>query len=182
MPTRPLACLIVVAALAASLVAAAANAPGFQLSPDRSQLLLITGPRSSVPAPRISKNQAGFDQPAQSPDGRTLGWLALQYRFGHQYVSAEQLVLYRDGKVLRVFDSEQPILSWGFALGGEAVAWSQPTAADSAARHYSLVRIRDGVGLGDWQCQLADAAHASPQVAGEAPDWVRAIAQGCPLQ
>jgi hypothetical protein len=90
-------------------------------------ILLDSG--KEVLAPK-DKDQAGFDSPQISSDGKTVGWLAL-FPFPRPDPSdydpgpiAGSLVLYRDGRILHTFETEQIFWVWHFLRGGSQVAYS----------------------------------------------------------
>jgi hypothetical protein len=87
--------------------------------------------------PAKLKGQVAFDSPALSPDGRTVGWLALYpdptvtYYKGATLAGA--LVIYRAGRVLHTFTAAQVFWDWQFQDGGKLVAYSTGPTHGGAA-------------------------------------------------
>jgi len=108
------------------------------------QILLASG--KQIQAPKL-RGQEGFDTPLLSPDHRTAGWLAIYYpdpqNRGMQI--ARSLVLYRGGRILQKFATEQTFWDWQFQDGGKRVAYSTgPThggAAECVLREVDSGRV-----------------------------------------
>jgi hypothetical protein len=98
-------------------------------------IVLDTG-KEVLPA-KLS-NQVAFSEPLISSDHRTAGWLV-----DYPYPGAPdgypmdpipgRLVLYRSGRTLRIFSTEQVFWSWSFVDGGRDVAFcTGPTHGGAA--------------------------------------------------
>ena len=76
--------------------------------------------------PRKSRGQVAFEQPVISADRRTIGWLAMYPDPTTTYYEGAQLpfqlVIYRAGRVLHTFTTEQVFWDWQFQDGGRRVA------------------------------------------------------------
>jgi len=81
--------------------------------------------------------QVAFSDPAISPDRRTAGWLVMYpdptitYYEGAQL--AFKLVIYRNGRVLHAFSTEQTFWGWEFQDEGKRVAYSTGPTHGGAA-------------------------------------------------
>ena len=116
-------------------------------SVDRSGQLHITlASGRQISAPKL-RDQEGFDSPLISLDHLTVGWLAIYYPdpTNRGLQAAGKLVLYRAGRILRSFSTEQTFWGWEFQENGKRVAYSTgPThggAAECVLRDVDSGRI-----------------------------------------
>lgn len=119
-------------------------------------------------APRMFKGQLRFGNAAISPDHRTVGWLVV-YPFpsppGAQYVIEpipRSLALYRGGRIIHLFNTDQVFWDWQFQYGGKHVAYSTGPTHGGAAECV-LRNVDSGKVLGRWWVKDG----------GEAPVWAR---------
>src|ERR1700678_479228 len=118
----------------------------------RLHIRLVSG--QYVLAPK-EKYQAGFDSPAISPDGKTIGWLQL-YPFPKtdkdDYDSgpiASGLAIYRNRRIIHQFGTPQVFYDWQFRSGGSEVAYATgPT--HGGASEALLCDIASGKILARW--------------------------------
>ncbi|MGN6512560.1 MAG: hypothetical protein ACTHKZ_03180, partial [Lysobacteraceae bacterium] len=120
-----------------------------ELQADGGQLRLTTreGAVAWAPLDRAGEQgpQAAFAEPRIAADGRTVGWLALYPGCCQSYPVPLQLVLFRDGRVLRAFiGAGSPVWHWRFADGGRAVAFVQRPTHGAAPDHYELREVASG--------------------------------------
>lgn len=174
------------------LVAPAARAVhyrGTTLSPDRTKLVLHAE-HDDVLAPRTVEDQYGFRDPHVSPDGHTAGWLGLVRMQGMDGPISGDLVLFRDGKVVRQIKAGvAAIWGWTFADGGKAVAYVTSTLHSPTGFDYELRRISNGHLLGKFSCGRT-LAGTPPEATlsgkwshrGKVPAWVWPIVQDCPTR
>ncbi len=89
------------------------------------RLRIVQASGSVIFAPK-SVGQKGFDSPAVSPDGQTVGWLE-KYSDGSnqewRFVDG-CLDLYRDGRITHRIPTEQPYYDWRFWQGGAQVVYA----------------------------------------------------------
>jgi hypothetical protein len=156
------------------------------LAPDRSALTLHTdhGERA---APRNDPNQQGFDDPHISPDGQMAGWLMLEGNCCASYPLPTELVLFRDGRIVRQFTGDTVIWAWAFSSDGKAVAWRERTAHGASSIIYHLHRIADGAELAQFACNLKPGTPVGEPLdfvhPGRVPAWVWPIAdEDCPTR
>jgi hypothetical protein len=88
-------------------------------------LRVVTANGQNIAVPK-EKAQTGAEEIKITDDHQTLGWLVV-YPNPDSDRSWEKLygklVLWRDGKVMRRFSTEQVFWSWGFWQGGKQVAF-----------------------------------------------------------
>ena len=105
-----------------------------------------------------------------SPDAQTAGWLAMYpdpaivYYEGAQI--AGKLVIYRAGRVLHTFTTEQMFWDWQFRDGGKRVAYSTGPAHGGAAECV-LRDVDSGRTLGRWRVKPGSGP----------PVWARTLRQ-----
>lgn len=94
------------------------------------QLLIRTTSGQEI-HPQKEPDQIGFGSPLISPDHQTVGWLAL-YPFpvpggrgDSTHPIAGKLVIYRNGRMLHTFDSDQTFWDWSFRGNRNRVAYSR---------------------------------------------------------
>lgn len=118
------------------------------VSVDKSGQLHIVLDSGKDILPEKAPGQTSFDRPLISPDDHTIGWLVNVADPGYgsyfREVSVE-LVIYRAGRVLHRFRTEQTFWDWDFRDAGKQVAYSTgPThggAAECALRDVESGRI-----------------------------------------
>src|SRR5215475_13686573 len=107
------------------------------------QLHLVTADRRQI-TPARAPDQVGFDKPAISADGTTVGWLALYPNCCTSYPIPLALVIYRDGKVRHTFGERFPIWKWRFEANGKQVAFAQETVHGHLGVHFELRDVETG--------------------------------------
>lgn len=114
--------------------------------------------------PPKAAGQVSFGSPAISPDRRTAGWLEMHADPNVTYYKgaeiAAKLVIFRAGRVLHSFATEQTIWDWQFRDGGKRVAYSTgPTHGGAvecvlrdvdSGRRVSVWQVRDGSEPPEW--------------------------------
>jgi hypothetical protein len=129
------------------------------------QLRLVTTTQAQR-LPEKQTEQVGFDAPAISADGGTVGWLALFPNCCTSYPIPLALVIYRDGKVARRFKGNgMPVWTWRFEADGRQVAFEQETVHGHLGVHYELHAVDSG--------KLLATYDGDP--AADAPKWVRDV-------
>ena len=144
-----------------------AGSPAYRsVSVDGSGQLHIVLDSGKEVLPRKIQGQVSFDSPLVSPDRRTVGWLVMypeEEAIG--YVGPPipgKLVVYRAGRVLHTFSTEQVFWDWQFRDGGKQVAYSTGPTHGGAA-----------------ECVLRDVesgkvvAHWWVKPGSEPPTWAR---------
>jgi hypothetical protein len=144
------------------------------------QHLTISSENGDVDAPRTRPDQEGFSDARISPNGRSVGWLVLAPGCCTSYPLPMSLIVFRDGKIVRIFDDgEPPIFGWIFQDGDKAIAYRQSTAHGAKVIWYKLKRVSDGKTIAEFDC---DPNGPDDAVSQDAPAWVWPIADGCPLR
>ena len=128
--TTVLLCRYILAGFLICALMSAAGSSYRSLSVDSAGRLQIELDTGGVIKPARLKDQVAFGAPEISPDHRTVGWLAM-YRYpsppGTGYVRepiAGALILYRSGRIIHTFGTEQTFWDWQFQDGGKHVAYS----------------------------------------------------------
>jgi hypothetical protein len=114
--------------LFASLALLAADPEYRSVSVDQSgQLHIVLNSKVEI-QPLKAPGQVSFSDPAISTDRRTVGWLeeypdpTITYYAGATLPF--RLVIYRTGRVLHTFTTEQVFWDWQFQDGGKRIAYS----------------------------------------------------------
>jgi hypothetical protein len=126
--------------------------------------IVVSG--SSERLPKKLTGQTGFDSAAISADGASAGWFALYPNCCTSYPVALALLIYRHGKVVRIFHGNGLAFStWHFEGNDRQVAFEQETVHGHRGVHYELRDIASGRLLG----------HYEGDPAPDAPQWVRDV-------
>ena len=99
--------------------------------------------------------QASVDS-IQTATGRTAGWLALYDNPDGSSPVAGTLVLWRAGKVIQRFQSEQTFWSWSYYAGDEQVAYHVGPTHGESSSHCELHEVNSGRKLASWDGDLDD--------------------------
>lgn len=105
---------------------------------DSGRLHIVTSSGQEILPPKL-RAQIAFGGPRIAPDGRTVGWLVLYpdptapggTSAGDPLAGA--LALYRDGRIIHTFDTDQIFWDWQFLDGGKRVAFSTGPTHGGAA-------------------------------------------------
>ena len=130
------------------------------------QLRIVPKSGKEILPAKITGQQA-FDSPAISPDGRTVGWLAL-YPFENTQL-AGTLVIYRAGRVLHTFTAAQVFWDWQFREGGKLVAYSTGPTHGGAAECV-LAEVDSGKIVERWAVPPSPEGHEA-----EPPLWAQTL-------
>jgi len=109
--------------------------------------------------------QVGIDSAQIAKDGQTAGWLALYADPDGNSPFAGTLVVWRSGKIVRRFQSEQTFWNWAFYANAEQVAYHVGPTHGEAASHCELHAIESGRLLAPWDGDL-DEPNRPPWTAG----------------
>ncbi len=113
--------------------------------------------------PPKAEGQVAFGKPTISPDRRTVGWLVL-YAYSQGEPIAGSLVLYRGGRVIHRFKTEQTFWDWQFQDVGKRVAYCTGPTHGGAAECI-LRDVESGKVVADWGVRRG----------GEWPGWARTL-------
>jgi len=125
-------------------------------------IVLANGRRFDVVS---EQDQLGVEDIKVAQDGRTVGWL-VRYSDsnGASFDSLTgKLVIWREGKVLHRFDTDQVFYSWSFFNNGIQVGYHTGPVHGEKASHCELHNVSDGVLVETWDGDLYGDA---PR-----PDW-----------
>jgi hypothetical protein len=107
---------------------------------------------------RGERGQIGAIQTAT--DGHTAGWVVLYQNPMVGAPIAGTIVLWRSGKVIRRFRTQQTFWSWGFYANGKQVAYHVGPMHGELSSHCELRDIASGHLLGSWTGDLEN--HTRP--------------------
>jgi len=125
-----------------------------------------TLPRLQLDTGGETEQQVDYSSPAIAPDGRTVGWLAYYPNSCTSYPIPRELVVYRNGTVIRRFGSDgTPVWKWRFVNRSAAVEFHQDTVHGNFGPRYERRAIASGRLLAEYE------GNAS----ANAPAWVRAV-------
>jgi len=138
-----------------------------EVVPDRNGTVQITDRGRIVTVPQMA-SQTGIEAVHIAADGRTAGWLADFKDPDSENPYAGELVIWRGGRVIRVFLSEQSFYSWSFNENATLVAYHTGPRHGETVPHCELHDIKTGRQLAQWDGDLDDpiarpswAAHLS---------------------
>lgn len=98
--------------------------------------------------------QIAIDSIQKAGDGQTAGWLVLYADPDGGSPVAGSLVLWRAGKIVRRFQSDQAFWSWAFYAHGEQVAYHVGPMHGEASSHCELHDIESGHLVASWDGDL----------------------------
>ncbi|MGH9439459.1 MAG: hypothetical protein ACRD22_16615 [Terriglobia bacterium] len=130
------------------------------------QLHIKTVNGKEVLAPKLP-HQSQFGAPALSLDHTTVGWLAeFEDTSSPSPIDPDAftLVLYRNGRILRLVSGDPIIWDWKFERGGKVVAYSTGSR-HGGANECLLIDIDSGKVLKDWLTSSS----------GQAPSWAEQL-------
>lgn len=113
--------------------------------------VVYTNGKSAVVA--AEHGQIGIESIQTAGDGQTAGWLVLYTDPDGPF--AGSLVLWRAGKIIRRFQSDQTFWSWGFYAHGQVAYHVGPTHGESSS-HCELHDIESGKLVASWDGDLDD--------------------------
>jgi hypothetical protein len=106
-----------------------------------------------------TQDQTGIEDAKIADDGRTAGWLVSYpdpasspaYKF-EDFQGA--LVIWRDGRIVRTFDTGPTYWSWAFVHGGDQVAYHSAPLHEGPSSHCELRDVNTGRLLASWDGDL----------------------------
>ena len=134
------------------------------------QLHIVLDLGGEILPPKM-RGQVSFGDPAVSPDHRTVGWLVLypypDPRSANDVRSepiAGALVLFRSGRVVHRFPTEQTFWDWQFQAEGKRVAYSTGPTHGGAAECV-LRDVQTGKVVAQWSIKRSI----------QPPEWARTL-------
>jgi len=141
---------------------------------DTAGRLRVTTSAGVTIAPRMDSDQVGVAEPAVSPDGRSVGWLALYSNCCTTYPIPLVLVVRTAGRERRFHGNDLPIARWAFLDNGRRVALSQAPLHGLVTTHYELYDVASGRRLGVYdQAPDTDDRPLASAAGRGVPAWVR---------
>jgi hypothetical protein len=118
------------------------------------------------------KGQDGIENVRVAEDGRTVGWLVdLWASCCVSYSIPIELVIWRDGGVIRRIHPVQAIFGWTFLAGGKEVAFHNAPLHGSETYECSRVDVRTGRELEEWSIMRKTPV----------PAWVKLLDEQFPM-
>jgi len=155
--------------------AAVADYRAATLSADGAHLVITDANGSDFPAPRFGE-QVGFGKPRVSPDGKSVGWLALYPNCCTSYPIPLRLVILDHERRLHTFDGIKiAVFKWCFLPKSSAVAYMQTVLHGSNFEHFEARAISNGRLLGEYEYPDDETENATARQ--RAPRWVRCVEQ-----
>jgi hypothetical protein len=112
------------------------------------------------------RGQTGISEPQTAPDGRTVGWL-VEYDDGVGYPVPGTLIVWRAGKIIGRFRTDQTFYSWTFFGGGAEVAYHVGPLHGEATSQCELHDVASGRLVAVWDGDLDSE--------GKRPDWTKGL-------
>ena len=117
-------------------------------------LARITLPSGGIVTVPKERGQVGVSEGRTAPDGRTAGWL-VQYSAGDVgYPVSGTLVVWRAGKIVRRFPSDQVFYSWAFFADGRQAAYHVGPLHGEPKSHCELHDVESGRVVAVWDGEL----------------------------
>jgi hypothetical protein len=127
-------------------------------------IVLNSGKEAVVPRQR---DQVGIEDVKIADDGRTAGWVvsyAVPDDTSRKF--AGSLVIWRNEKIVRTFDTGPTFWSWAFIHRGEQVAYHSGPLHEGPLSHCELRDVKTGRLLASWDGNLENP---------DRPDWTKAL-------
>jgi hypothetical protein len=125
---------------------------------DNQQNIHIVSPTGQESIVKRESGQVGIDAIKIAADKLTAGWLVLYRNPDAGSPVAAKIVVWRNGKIIRSFPTEQTFWSWSFEHGGEQVAYHTGPAHGDTTSHCELHDVQAGRLLATWDGDLQSAA------------------------
>ncbi len=122
------------------------------------EITLANRNKTSVPK---EPDQTGFDDAHIAADGTT-GWLVQYNVEGVSYPIDGKLILWRNGRIIRRFATEQSFYSWTFVAKGEQVAYHVGPLHGEQKSHCELHDVASGRLIAQWDGDLESLANNRP--------------------
>ena len=139
------------------------QAPSIVAGPDGAARITIGGKQIRVAKER---RQTGIREPQVAPDG-TAGWLVEYQVEGVESAVAATLTLWRGGRTIRRFPTQQSFWSWSFYAEGKQVAFHTGPLHGEPKSHCELHDVASGRLIAQWDGDLG-----SP---GNRPAWTSGL-------
>jgi hypothetical protein len=143
--------LLIVNTLFASLGRSQGQAVAVLPGPDGAAQITLSGGRT-VRIPK-ERGQVGISD-AQVASGGGVGWFAEYSVDGVSYPIAGTLVIWRAGKIIRRFQTEQTFYSWAFYAQGKQVAYHAGPLHGEQKSHCELRDVASGRKIAGWDGDL----------------------------
>jgi len=119
------------------------------------QITLANGEKTTI---QKEPGQVGISDPKKAPDG-TVGWLAEYKVEGVSYPVPGTLIIWRAGKTIRRFPTEQSFYSWIFYAQGKQVAYHVGPLHGELKSHCELHDATSGRLIAVWDGDLQSGSN-----------------------
>lgn len=114
----------------------------------------ITLPNGEIVRAPKERGQVDVTDGRTAQDGQTVGWM-VRYIYGDVAdLISGTLVVWRAGKIVRRFPSDQAFYSWAFHAGGEQVAYHVGPLHGESKSHCELRDVANGRLVAAWDGDL----------------------------
>lgn len=127
------------------------------------QVTLANGEKTKI---QKEPGQVGVSEPKKAQDG-TVGWLAEYKVDGVSYPIALTLIIWRAGKTIRRFSTDQSFYSWVFYAKGKQVAYHVGPLHGELKSHCELHDAMSGHLIAAWDGDLQSGSNR--------PDWTKSL-------
>ena len=138
-------------------------------------LRILTSSGREIVPPK-EPEQVSVDKIAISPDGRSVGWVALFPNCCTSYPIPLKLVVYSAGKARTFTGAGLPVWQWRFTAGGSQVIFEQETVHGGLGRHYEVRDIASGRRIAQWEPTVGP--DNQPLKNQKPPRWVSEFQEG----
>lgn len=145
---------------------AAAQQSGFRVFADKAGRVHVVAPSGREQVVPGEPNQIGIESAQTARDAQTVGWLVDYADPDSTSPDAAKLVVFRSGRIIRRFETDQVFWSWAFFSQGRQVAYHVGPTHGEQSSHCELHDVESGRRLADWNGDLDDSKR---------PEWVRVL-------
>lgn len=143
-----------------------AQQPGFRVIADKAGRVHILPPSGQEQVVPAEPHQIGIESVQTAQDGQTVGWLVDFADPDSTSPDASKLVVFRNGRIIRRFETDQVFWSWAFYAQGKQVAYHVGPTHGEQSSHCELHDAESGRLIVDWNGDLEDSHR---------PEWVRVL-------
>jgi hypothetical protein len=127
----------------------------------------ITLPSGEIVRAPKERGQVDVTDGRTAQDGRTVGWLVRSIYGDVADLIPGTLVVWRAGKIVRRFPSDQVFYSWAFYAGGKQVAYHVGPLHGESKSHCELRDIDNGRVAAAWDGDLDSDSNR--------PEWTKGL-------
>ena len=133
---------------------------------DATHIVHVVSPTGRITTLNAEAGQEGIDAIKVADNRQIAGWLVLYRDPDGGSPFAGKLILWRSGRIIRTFHTDQTFWSWAFERGAEQVAYHVGPRHGETASHCELHDVRTGRLVESWDGDLTDPGK---------PTWTRKL-------